>query len=241
MLTALISFKKIAFILAITSIFFVSAKSEAAQIIPYSADLSLVKISKDQTTMMKFPEYIRKVIVPEYIPLEIRMEEKEAYLKFESPYNKTINVFFVGDKETYTLTLLPANIIDSVIFIQGPENKEERAIGWEKGNEYEEIVSKLIKIIYNGEIPPGYKAEIGGNDESPYNEVKMVRELKLYGALYSVSQFELENISQEESRFNEEEFYHDGVVAVSIVKHKLDPGEKTKIYIIKRRDAVIKN
>ena len=92
----------------------------------------------------------------------------------------------MGENETYSLTLAPSNIKDSIIYIQGPEKIRERALEWEKGNLYEEMMAVLIKKIYNREIPPGYKVQTGGKDESPFNEVKMVRELTLTGDFYSV-------------------------------------------------------
>ena len=73
MLTALAQFKERIFILTIVLIISISAQSEAAQVVPYSPDLSMVKISKDSATMMKFPEHIRKVIISEDAPLEIKM------------------------------------------------------------------------------------------------------------------------------------------------------------------------
>lgn len=241
MLTALAQFKERIFILTIVLIISISAQAEAAQVVPYSPDLSLVKISKDSATMMKFPEHIRKVIISEDAPLEIKMEDKAAFLKFERPYSKTINAYFVGENETYSLTLAPSNIKDSIIYIQGPEKIRERSLEWEKGNLYEEMMAVLIKKIYNREIPPGYKVQTGGKDESPFNEVKMVRELTLTGDLYSISQYELENIGKTEGIYNEEEFYKNGVVAISIVKHSLESGEKTKIYVVKRRRVSVKS
>lgn len=237
MLTAFKQFKQRIFIFTIVLIMFISAKAESAQVVPYSTDLSIVEISRNSTTMMRFPEHIRKVIISEDVPLEIKMEDKEAFLKFERPYGKTINAYFVGENETYSITLSPSNIKDSIIYIQGPEKLKDRALGWEKGNLYEEMMAVLIKKTYNGEIPPAYKVQTGGNDESPFNDVKMIRELTLTGDLYSVSQYELENISTAEGIYNEEEFYNNGVVAISIVKHRLASGERTKIYIVKRQGA----
>lgn len=233
MLIALRQHKTI-FLTIITAILLTYRITEAVQMVPYSIELSAVKISKHRQTMIRFPEHIRKAFVSDNVPIEIQLENKEAYLKFEKSYSKTINAFFIGDKETYSLMLVPSDIRDAVVYIHGPENIEEGAIEWEKGNVYEEMLAELTRMIYHGKIPPGYKAKTGGKDESPYNEIKMTRELTLTGALYKIIQYRLENISQTESSYSEEEFYRPGVAAISIKKHRLGPGDVTRMYVITR-------
>lgn len=224
MLTALRRHKKTVIITFITAIICIYHIAEATQ--------TSVKISKTSTTLIKFPEHIRKAIISDDIPVEIRLEDKEAYLKLDRPYSKIINAFFIGDQNTYSLQLIPGDIKNPVVYAEGPDNKKEKSMEWEKGNVYEEMLAELTKMIYHGRIPPGYKTKIGGKDESPYNEAEMKRELTLTGALYTVTQYKLKNITQGNSRYSEEEFYRSGVVAISIVKHILVPGEETKIYII---------
>lgn len=216
-----------------TVIFFcISGRGLTMQLIPYSEDIVLVKVSKTQQMRIRFPEHIRKAMVTNDIPLEIKLEEREAYIKFSEQY-RGMAVFFIGAKHTYSLMLTPAEIEDPIVqIVEEEEAKKEKAMEWEKGNIYEEMLAELLRISYEGKIPPGYKARTGGKDEAVYNETLMERELTLTGAMYEVTQYRLKNDSFEEMSFLESEFYRVGVVAVSMVKHKLASGEATRIFII---------
>lgn len=99
--------------------------------------------------------------------------------------------------------------------------------------EHEEVISKLIKYAYSNMVPDGY---ISKNASNSYKRagLKFSLQKKIIGDSYELDTWIVKNIKQGRVNLYPEMFYQDGIYSVSFVNPRIDYGEATKMFIIRK-------
>lgn len=147
---------------------------------------------------------------------------------------------FVKDAEggVYTLVLTPTDMPSETVTLIRPERARvvdrRKAVAWETGQPYEGTLLELVSNMARNEVPEGYtQAEIG-REIKLWQEARLVLVSRYTGGRLEGEVYELTNVDENKVRLEEQEFYRDGVLAVSVERHELAPGERTRIYLVTR-------
>jgi conjugal transfer pilus assembly protein TraK len=156
---------------------------------------------------------------------------------------KPAEIFFVTSTGTFSLIMVPKSIPGETIILRTPEEGITDAIEWEKANDYVTGLKELIKGMYRG-IPPRGFAVTEVKQASDKKGALQDTLLTIYvGASITGEEHSVKNISgeviyfgkpAEERRYAEQVFAAPGILAVSIDKHELAPGEETKVYLVRK-------
>lgn len=174
--------------------------------------------------------------------LEVDQDAQTGQVFVRALNNKTSSVFIISENgQTYLLQLTPkAQQGDSIIIdVRTKLNAEitnaprpPKTITT-NSNEYERAVKQLISSILSGKGPE-YADQFGVYEVVPLWENSLfVKTFNYVAADMLAEQYQLTNKSAEPMNIREQEFYRKGVLAVSVRKQVLQPGEMTDVVIIK--------
>jgi conjugal transfer pilus assembly protein TraK len=151
-----------------------------------------------------------------------------------------------NDGEIYSLLFMPMDIPAETITIRS-RNKDEgkikpnyaKALEWEKLHSYENTLIQLMTHMANRQTPDGYGHQFLNQEIKLWKEAKVSLTKRYRGATLIGEHYKLMNISKDEMRLDEKEFYRVGVVAVSIEPHVLKQRESADVYIISVRENAL--
>lgn len=150
------------------------------------------------------------------------------------------------DRGTFALLLQPSDVVGDTLVLRplgaaANANAFSRgALGNQRGAAHERSIKALTLAMANPELaseaPPRLVAGAAGNGQ----EVALWREARF--VLKSVQNapgmvgetFELTNVSAQRMVVDERELYRDGVIAISIKRLVLGPGESTPVWILRQ-------
>jgi conjugal transfer pilus assembly protein TraK len=192
---------------------------------------------------------IRNVVYSKEKGIEIKVAGKEAYIKvlpkeITNPdgtkkliYPDAPRELYVvcGDK-TYSLILIPKDVPAETIILKNPAiniaiNKE-KAGRFESSTPYINTILKLIKDVYLGDMPDGYRIEELNQNMGRYKEVDVVLRRTYTGEAYKIKEYIIEakqDISLDETQFLS---FSQHSLAVSLVNPKLSKGQMTRLFVI---------
>lgn len=145
---------------------------------------------------------------------------------------------FVKDEEgaVYTLVLTPADMPSETVTLVRPDrvrvSDRRKAVAWETEQPYERTLLELVRHMALGKLPDGYSQADIGREIKLWREARLVLLSRYTGGRLEGEIYELTNVDKKKMRLEEREFYRDGVLAVSIERHALPPGERTRIYLV---------
>lgn len=153
----------------------------------------------------------------------------------------TFGIFvFSQSGRTYSLVLEPQDIPGESVIIREPViNKSISSNNRvDKAGSYESQIKYMVQALASELIP------VGIEEIRTWKEVRLWRgssfalERTLRSQYWIGEQYKLINNSDESIVLSEEEFYVKGVMAVSVTKQSLEPGESTLVYLVKRNEGV---
>lgn len=192
-----------------------------------------VDLSARNLNLIKFPTPGVRVYTGSKV-LDIKIDEGNVFLKFMGEVISPQEIFFVAPSGVYSMILVPKEIPAQTVIVRVPEEDINDALNWEISHNYVSGLKELIKAMYEGKPPRGFSIKEIKEDRSLWKEVKTTLKQTYIGATLQGDVYELTNITASPVRFSEKEFYEKGVLAVSIEKHELRPGEKTDLYIVRK-------
>jgi conjugal transfer pilus assembly protein TraK len=196
---------------------------------------SFVELSLKNLNLIKFPSSGIRVYTSSKL-LDIKIDEGNVFVKFlEEGMVAPQEVFFViPSSGVFSMILVPKEIPAQTVIVKLPKEDISEALEWEKSHSYISGLKELIKNMYEERIPRGFALKEANEDKTRWKEVKMVLKKVYLGATLQGEVYELTNVSKDPLRFTENEFYEKGILAVSIDRHELKPGEKTELYLVKK-------
>ena len=164
----------------------------------------------------------------------------ELYITLEPQWRNRAFTIFVKDETgaVYTLALTPADVPGETITLVRPASLQPpmrpQAIEWETSQPYERTLADFLRHIASGKTPPGYARAATGREVNVWREAKVLFVERYVGGRLAGEVYELTNVDGSNMRLDEREFYRPGVLAVSVERHELAPGESTRLYLIVR-------
>jgi conjugal transfer pilus assembly protein TraK len=226
---------KILITMAIIGVF-VGSQVFALNVVNFSeGQSSFVELSLKNLNLIKFPSSGIRVYTSSKL-LDIKIDEGNVFVKFlEEGIVSPQEVFFViPSAGVFSMILIPKEIPAQTIIVNLLKEDISDALKWETSHSYVAGLKELIKNMYEERLPRGFAVKEVNEDKSSWKEVRMVLKRIYSGATLQGEVYELTNISKEPVKFIENEFYEKGILAVSLDRHELKPGQKTELYLVKK-------
>ena len=196
-----------------------------------------VDLSERNLNLIRFPSPGVRVYTSSKI-LDVKVDEGNVFVKFmEGQPPGPQELFFIAPSGVYSMILVPKGIPSQTIIVRIPKEDVSEALNWETSHSYIAGLKELIKAMYEERPPRGFSVKEVSEERSRWKEVKEVLRRIYAGATLQGELYELTNVSTEAVRLIENEFYEKGVLAVSVERHELKPGEKTEVYLVKKTKA----
>ena len=138
--------------------------------------------------------------------------------------------------EVFSIVLIPREVPSETIVLRVKKPDLEKAVRFEQG-EFTEFITSVIRSAYRDVPPEGYEERKVGRKFKEFRELEL-HLLKIYeGASFSVLVFEVR--AREDVHLDPAVFvpYIQKPVALSLVREKLRKGERTRLFVVVRRDA----
>lgn len=212
-------------------------------------DYQAVEVSlKDVTRIVCFTNITRTVYSKEK-GVEIKTVDKNAFVKnlpkeIVEPSSGRIaveydsrpkEVYIVCGDKTFSLLLIPRDIPANTIYLKSSYIDKEKAFSFEKSNDHENMILKLIKSAYLEDIPEGYDVEDIDKVFKEYQEIRLVHKRNYTGIMFQVQEYVL--IAKRDLNINEitllEAISPKNPLAVSIVSPVLRPNEQSRVLIVR--------
>lgn len=179
--------------------------------------------------------------------LDIQKDASNGQVFVRATTNKTTSLFVNSDDgKTYLLLLSPtATTGDSIIIDAKAKERQAAMIAAQtppppqavsyRANDYVRSLKQLMAAMMNGTV-----SSMGLHSETSYLTVPLwqntlfVQTKQYTAADMKAEVYTLTNTGTETLVLKEQEFYREGVYAVSARKHILLPGEMTEVFIIRR-------
>jgi conjugal transfer pilus assembly protein TraK len=212
-------------------------------------DYQAVEISlKDVTRVVCFTNVTRAIYSKEKA-MEIKTVDRNAFIKnlprevFDQVTGRTVTeydsrpkeLYLVCGDKTFSLLLIPRDIPANTIYLKSTYVEKERAASFEKSNNYENTILKLISSAYLENVPDGYDVDDIDKVFKEYEEIRLVHKRDYTGIMFQVQEYVV--IAKKELNINEitllEAISPKNPLAVSIVSHVLQPNEQSRVFIVR--------
>lgn len=176
--------------------------------------------------------------------IELKKEGRNLFIKIlpikkgqELVYEKVPREAFVEcGGEVFSLVFIPREIPSVTVVLKGRGERVKKAAEFESG-EWKKFISSVIRFAYRDIPPDGYEEKKVGKLYKEFKEADLWL-LKVYeGVEFAVLVFEVR--AKEDVYLDPAVFvpYVDYPVALSLVKEKLKKGERTRLFVVVRRDV----
>ncbi len=196
-----------------------------------------VELSSSDINRLVCPEDITDVIYSKEKGVTVKIEGKNAFVKFlvkedggQEDYSTTpTEIYVVCGHKTFNLIALPKRIPSRTVILSGGDDKAKRNMSFFEGMPFEKKVLSLIKSVYTENIPDSYTVTWENRPFNLYKGLKLtlVRTVRIYGEGLQVKEFALkalENMELSEKDFLKPELTANPV-AIAIDKLRLAPGD----------------
>lgn len=183
--------------------------------------------------------------------MEVTLEGKNAYVKFlptevTRPDGELALSYSTMPRDLYlecggrvfSMVLLPREEMQTTtVVLKVPLADLEKARQFEKGNEYEETLERLIRAAYREEAPDGYQPVKGSNEAMKFEELDLTLQQQYKGSEYVISVY-LIKTKRNIEEISDAVFipYLKKPLAITVVKPRLLENETTRMIVITRRE-----
>ncbi len=209
--------------------------AHALQVIsPVEGESTFVNISQKELNLISFPfDGIRAYTSSSGIDIKIQGKQMLVTMSDQNT-QKPQEVFFATPYGTYLLMLVPKSIPAETIVMRIDKARIEEAEDWESSSDHVKRLKDLIKAMYLGAPPSGYSLNSDKTDASKWEGIEQTIVARMTGAGLVGEVQEITNHGTEPVRILENEFYEEGVLAVSLTGHELKKGATEQAYIVRR-------
>ncbi len=214
-----------------------------------SRELTPVRISLRDVSRIVCPGKVEGKVFSGEKPIEVKEFYDSLYVKNlpvkkdgEYVYDrgpKDLMVICEG-KQVFSLLLIPDDVPSVTVYLQSSSSLQiQKAIEFETENSYIESVLKLVKHIYNNEVPSGYEIEGVNRVFKEYNEATLIHRLNWLGGIFAAEEYILQakkDILTDEAFWINEIGNPENMVAITVVDHELKAGHETRIIVVRKRE-----
>jgi conjugal transfer pilus assembly protein TraK len=165
------------------------------------------------------------------LAIEPDRERNEAFLR---PLGgaRNISVFVTTDRGTFNLQLTPEDVPSTTIILRVPRLYPAGAAG--ATDDYRHIVKQRLLAMMQGDATDASIEEI--HRQTPlWKDTRYVLERSYRFEGFEGDVFTLINTGKSAIEMREREFTQANVAAVSIERLRLNPGESTHVYVLRRK------
>lgn len=227
-------------LIAILSIVFalLATQAKAVEVLELvEGQASFVEVSSRDLNLVRFPVQGVKIYTSSKL-IDAKVDGSNVFINFlQDGVTVPQEVFFVTTYGTYSMIFVPKIIPAVSVIVKIPKEDISDAVEWETSHDHITGLKELIKAMYLGTPPMGYSITDMQKDATEWTGTKKTLIQVYAGATLAGEIYEFVNNSAESMIIKENEFYKDGVMAVSVDNHEVAPNMKTTIYIVKKTEA----
>lgn len=167
--------------------------------------------------------------------------DKDSGQVFVTPrVTRPISVFVVTEKATHPLLLQPQDIPLQTILIRetrrnpGDDGRPLARVVIERAGAHDLAVKRLLAAMARGERPVEFSVRTINQPVALWQEALFILVERYEGRTLIGERYRLTNTSSVPMRLAEQELYKDGVVAISIELHRLEPGQSTDVFVLRQ-------
>lgn len=195
----------------------------------------VVKISlKELTRITVEGAKIRRIDFPDD-DLVVEKDVEAGFILVRPNVPKPINAFITTSTgATHALVMQPTDMPLETIVIREPSRKDDpkrTTTRIERAGSLELSVKRLVYAMARGDKPSEFDVATVNRQVGLWNEATFVLLERYTGRSLIGERYRLTNVSKAVMRLSEQELYKQGVVAVSVEQHVLNPGESTDVFI----------
>ncbi len=226
--------------LALTMIVFTSTAHAIQVITPVEGESVFVNIAKGELNLIQFPfNGIRAYTSSQKLDLKIQGRQVWVTMTDQNE-GKPQEVFLSTPYGTYLMMMVPKSIPAETIVMKIDKGTSEDAAEWEREHDYTKRLKELVKALYLGVPPAGYAIRTQKKDASMWEGIEQTLTTTMIGSGLVGETHELINHGNAVVRVLENEFYREGVLAVSLSNTELRPAVKETVYIVRRNSPLTK-
>jgi len=229
--------KAVYLFMSLMAVLFFACISEATQVMTFKPGASeMVEVSSKNLNVLKMPSSDIKVITSS-TNIDIKVLGENVLAQFTDG-GQPAELVFISKKGVYTLTLIPRGIPSETVILKEESFEKEESHAWETTQPYVTVLKEVIKAMYKGDVPPGYKVDrIDKVIEPKWDKTILKHVARYYGANIIGDVYELKNLGQQKMVIKPQEFYEKNVLASSIDREEINPGEWTMIFVLRQASS----
>lgn len=153
--------------------------------------------------------------------------------------SRPISVFVQSERATHPLILQPQDVPLQSITIRDapaapPETRPISRVTIERAGAHDLAVKRLLTAMARGERPVEFSVREVNQPLSLWRESMFALVQRYEGRSLVGEHYRLTNASASVMRLAEQELFKDGVVAIAIELHQLQPGQSTDVFVLRQ-------
>jgi conjugal transfer pilus assembly protein TraK len=198
----------------------------------------LARISRQEVTRITFERSrVRRVTgnANEFV-LEKDDERGQVFIRpADAQSTKPINLFVSSDRATVSLLLQPVDVPGDSIVIREPRAAGDAPPRLEASSRHVRTLKNLLVALADDSLPEDMEVREPGREIALWTGTRLTLERVLLGAHLVAEKYQLANTGVTALTLQEPELHKRGVMAVSIERASLQPGEATPVFVIRER------
>jgi conjugal transfer pilus assembly protein TraK len=148
------------------------------------------------------------------------------------------SLFLTADSgATYALTLQPVDMPAESLILKNPARRATRPSTAEQADSRQRMVKALALMMAADTLPGDMEVRERGETLRLWQGSRFVHLRSWLGAAVVADLFQLTNTGNAELRVAEAELFRSGVLAVGVENHVLNPGETSRVFLIRQREG----
>jgi conjugal transfer pilus assembly protein TraK len=198
----------------------------------------LARVSRQEVTHIAFERSrVRRVTgnANEFV-LEKDDERGQVFIRPADPQStKPINLFVSSDRGTVSLLLQPVDVPGDSIVIREPRATGDAPPRLEASSRHVRTLKNLLVALADDSLPEDMEVREPGRDIALWSGTRLTLERVLLGAHVVAEKYRLANTGAAALTLHEPDLHKRGVMAVSVERASLQPGEVTPVFVIRER------
>jgi len=148
------------------------------------------------------------------------------------------SLFLTSDSgATYALTLQPVDMPAESLILKDPARQAAKPSMAEQADSRQRLVKELALMMAADTLPGDMEVRERGENLRLWQGSRFVHLRSWLGTAVVADLFQLTNTGNAELRVAEAELFRPGVFAVGVENHALNPGESTRVFVIRQREG----
>lgn len=254
-MTSLFSVKGLALVAALNAFALFQGAAHALQTVDsFDGKTHFVKISQKEITRITVEGGRIRDVVYARDELDLQKDEVAGQIFFSPLVPKAINIFVsTASGQTHGFILQPSDIPLEQIVIREQKRDSAGVAGGQQGTvinnastfgkevrmkrlergDVEGQVKRMVYALAKAESMPSCELKLSRQTVALYQGTYFERQLRLDCPQHTAEAFNLTNNSREPLRLVEQHLHTRGVLAVSIENTDLNPGDATRVFVVR--------